>query len=101
MISQQPRNPKSAVQRLVDVFMPAGYPHSVTEDYLEYQIYDSLQAFASSIAGLLASRAVLEGTYTTNQVRFIQARLRTEQALHPATAPDGEDTHASANTPQA
>lgn len=26
-----------------------------------YQIYDSLQAFSSSIAGLLASRAVLEG----------------------------------------
>ena len=39
--------------------MPAGYPHSVTDDYLEYQIYDSLQAFSSSIAGLLSSRAVL------------------------------------------
>ena len=26
-----------------------------------YQVYDSLQAFSSSIAGLLASRAVLEG----------------------------------------
>ncbi|KAK0858655.1 hypothetical protein LTR03_000080 [Friedmanniomyces endolithicus] len=46
-------------QRLLDVFLPAGYPHSVTDDYLEYQIYDSLQAFASSIAGLLSSRAVL------------------------------------------
>ncbi|KAF2155593.1 DUF647-domain-containing protein [Myriangium duriaei CBS 260.36] len=44
-----------------DVFLPAGWPHSVTEDYAEYQIYDSLQAFCSSIAGLLASRAVLEG----------------------------------------
>lgn len=47
--------------RLLDVFLPAGYPHSVTRDYMWYQIYDSLQAFSSSIAGLLASRAVLQG----------------------------------------
>ncbi|KAK5116678.1 hypothetical protein LTR62_007352 [Meristemomyces frigidus] len=46
-------------QGLLNMFLPAGYPHSVTDDYLEYQIYDSLQAFASSIAGLLSSRAVL------------------------------------------
>ncbi|KAL1838509.1 hypothetical protein VTJ49DRAFT_2616 [Mycothermus thermophilus] len=42
-------------------FLPAGFPHSVTEDYLAYQTYDSLQAFASSITSLLANRAVLEG----------------------------------------
>lgn len=41
--------------------MPAGFPHSVTPDYLPYQTYDSLQAFASSITSLLANRAVLEG----------------------------------------
>ncbi|GJJ10656.1 hypothetical protein Clacol_004883 [Clathrus columnatus] len=29
--------------------------------YFNYQLFDSLQAFSSSIAGLLASRAVLEG----------------------------------------
>jgi len=33
----------------------------VTDDYLAYQTYDSLQAFASSITSLLANRAVLEG----------------------------------------
>lgn len=42
-------------------FLPAGFPHSVTDDYLAYQTYDSLQAFSSSIASLLANRAVLEG----------------------------------------
>ncbi|KAL1892628.1 hypothetical protein Sste5346_006913 [Sporothrix stenoceras] len=42
-------------------FLPAGYPYSVTDDYLHYQLYDSLQAFSSSIASLLANRAVLEG----------------------------------------
>lgn len=42
-------------------FLPAGYPQTVTDDYLAYQTYDSLQAFSSSIASLLANRAVLEG----------------------------------------
>lgn len=42
-------------------FLPAGFPHSVTDDYLAYQTFDSLQAFFSSITSLLASRAVLEG----------------------------------------
>ncbi|KAH8677653.1 vitamin B6 photo-protection and homoeostasis-domain-containing protein [Xylariales sp. PMI_506] len=46
---------------LLDVFLPAGYPHTVTADYMPYQIYDSLQAFSSSIAGLLSNRAVLQG----------------------------------------
>ncbi|KAK8086791.1 hypothetical protein PG994_001765 [Apiospora phragmitis] len=44
-----------------DIFLPAGYPHSVTLDYKPYQIYDSLQAFSSSIAGMLSNRAVLQG----------------------------------------
>jgi hypothetical protein len=51
----------SVRKRLVDVFLPAGYPASVTPDYTPYQIYDTLQAFASTIAGLLASRAVFVG----------------------------------------
>ncbi|KAL2263362.1 hypothetical protein VTK26DRAFT_7083 [Humicola hyalothermophila] len=46
---------------LLYAFLPAGYPHTVTDDYLAYQTYDSLQAFASSITSLLANRAVLEG----------------------------------------
>ncbi|KAF2178085.1 DUF647-domain-containing protein [Zopfia rhizophila CBS 207.26] len=59
-----PETTKGYWQQLLDVFLPAGYPQSVTEDYIQYQIYvrqDSLQAFSSSIAGLLSSRAVLEG----------------------------------------
>ncbi|KDQ20765.1 hypothetical protein BOTBODRAFT_124590 [Botryobasidium botryosum FD-172 SS1] len=49
------------LQSLSSVFLPAGYPESVTPDYLPYQTYGILQAFASSLAGLLASRAVLQG----------------------------------------
>ncbi|KAK0107154.1 hypothetical protein ONS95_003860 [Cadophora gregata] len=56
-----PKNVNSYAKSVLHAFLPAGYPHSVTGDYLEYQFYDSLQAFSSSIAGMLSSRAVLEG----------------------------------------
>ncbi|KAL7624122.1 hypothetical protein AAE478_005679 [Parahypoxylon ruwenzoriense] len=55
------KNIRSYVKLLIDIFLPAGYPNSVTPDYKPYQIYDSLQAFSSTIAGLLSSRAVLQG----------------------------------------
>ncbi|KAJ5195083.1 uncharacterized protein N7498_008521 [Penicillium cinerascens] len=54
-------SPKPLIRSLSDVFLPSGYPQSVSEDYIRYQIFDSLQAFCSSIAGLLSSRAVLQG----------------------------------------
>ncbi|KAK1993577.1 DUF647-domain-containing protein [Colletotrichum falcatum] len=47
--------------RLLEIFLPDGYPHSVSDDYAAYQIYDSIQAFAGSIAGMISSRAVWEG----------------------------------------
>ncbi|KAJ7484235.1 vitamin B6 photo-protection and homoeostasis-domain-containing protein [Mycena latifolia] len=43
------------------VFLPAGYPASVSPDYLRYQVFNALQAFCSSLAGLISSRAILEG----------------------------------------
>ncbi|KAK3798382.1 hypothetical protein RRG08_063392 [Elysia crispata] len=43
------------------VFLPQGYPDTVSDDYLAYQIWDTVQAFASSITGTLASHAVLKG----------------------------------------
>ncbi|KAH7040204.1 vitamin B6 photo-protection and homoeostasis-domain-containing protein [Microdochium trichocladiopsis] len=52
---------KSVARAVLDVFLPAGYPHTVTPDYTPYQVYDSLQAFSSTIAGLLSSRAALQG----------------------------------------
>ncbi|KAK5989420.1 RUS family member 1 [Cladobotryum mycophilum] len=44
-----------------DSFLPVGYPHSVSKDYLSYQMFDSLQAFFSTISSLLANRALLQG----------------------------------------
>ncbi|KAK6431814.1 hypothetical protein LTR95_012021 [Oleoguttula sp. CCFEE 5521] len=55
----RPLQQKSLMERTLNVFLPAGYPHSVTSDYFEWVNNDSLQAFSSSIAGLLSSRAVL------------------------------------------
>ncbi|PKS12275.1 hypothetical protein jhhlp_001575 [Lomentospora prolificans] len=46
---------------LLEAFLPVGFPRSVSEDYLAYQRYDSLQAFFSTISGMLADRALLEG----------------------------------------
>ncbi|KAK2043617.1 DUF647-domain-containing protein [Colletotrichum somersetense] len=48
-------------QILYDAFLPIGYPDSVTPDYLGYQTFDSLQAFFSTITGLLSNRAILQG----------------------------------------
>ncbi|KAK3856406.1 hypothetical protein Pcinc_037268 [Petrolisthes cinctipes] len=46
---------------LRDVFLPQGYPESVSPDYLRYQFWDSLQAYCSSIAGALSLQATLTG----------------------------------------
>ncbi|CAF1266533.1 unnamed protein product [Adineta ricciae] len=46
---------------LKEIFLPAGYPKSVSSDYLGYQIWDTVQAFASSITNALAFSAILEG----------------------------------------
>ncbi|KAF9492579.1 hypothetical protein BDN71DRAFT_1451284 [Pleurotus eryngii] len=43
------------------VFLPSGYPDTVSPDYMRYQIMNALQAFCSSLATLISNRAVLEG----------------------------------------
>ncbi|OTF72601.1 hypothetical protein BLA29_003798, partial [Euroglyphus maynei] len=46
---------------LKKAFLPNGYPRSVSNDYLEYQCWDSVQAFCSSIMNNLATQAVFKG----------------------------------------
>jgi hypothetical protein len=48
------------LQVLSDAFLPEGYPDSVSEDYLTYQFWDTLQALCSSITGQLSTLAILE-----------------------------------------
>ena len=55
------KNVKHSVVKKAEIFMknaflPQGYPHSVSKDYLSYQIWDTIQAFASSISGSLATQ---------------------------------------------
>ncbi|XP_030330282.1 RUS1 family protein C16orf58 homolog [Strigops habroptila] len=53
--------PGSCLRQLAArVLLPQGYPQSVSPDYLRYQCWDSLQALCSSLAGALATRAVLQ-----------------------------------------
>lgn len=33
------------------IFLPQGYPDSVSGDYISYQIWDTAQAFCSTITG--------------------------------------------------
>eukprot|EP00049_Salpingoeca_infusionum_P010880 m.187398 g.187398 ORF g.187398 m.187398 type:complete len:187 (+) comp14773_c0_seq21:108-668(+) len=50
----------SLVTFLSAVFLPEGYPSSVSDDYAAYQVWDTLQAFCSSIMGTLSTHAVLK-----------------------------------------
>lgn len=36
---------------LQKIFLPKGYPDSVSEDYASYQVWDTIQAFCSTICG--------------------------------------------------
>ncbi|XP_061417650.1 RUS family member 1 [Lethenteron reissneri] len=51
----------SLLYTLTSVFLPQGYPESVSEDYRTYQTWDTLQAFCSSVTGALATQAMLKG----------------------------------------
>lgn len=60
-MTKQPTEKKQLWRSILDVFLPDGYPNSVSDDYTAYQIFDSFQAFAGTIAGMIGSRAVWQG----------------------------------------
>jgi len=43
------------------VFLPAGYPQSVRPEYLQYQLYDSLQGLCSYLRAVLCYRGIFAG----------------------------------------
>ncbi|KAF5318855.1 hypothetical protein D9619_010969 [Psilocybe cf. subviscida] len=49
------------VDLMTSMFLPSGYPNTVSPDYLRYQILNALQAFCNSLASLISSRAILQG----------------------------------------
>ncbi|XP_035971242.2 RUS family member 1 isoform X2 [Halichoerus grypus] len=62
---------------LTAVFLPQGFPDSVSPDYLPYQLWDSVQAFASSLSGSLATHAVLLGIGVGNAKASVSAATAT------------------------
>eukprot|EP01039_Chlorochromonas_danica_P003038 gene3038-3315_t len=48
-------------QILTETFLPAGYPHSVRPEYLQYQAWDALQGLSSYLRAVLTTRSVLAG----------------------------------------
>lgn len=52
----------STLHGLSATFLPVGYPHSVREEYLAYQSWDTIQALCSYLRGILTTKAILEGS---------------------------------------
>ncbi|KAM6155882.1 RUS family member 1 [Rhynchocyon petersi] len=67
----------SPLSGLQSVFLPQGFPDSVSPDYLPYQLWDSVQAFASSLSGALATQAVLQGIGVGNAKASVSAATAT------------------------
>ncbi|XP_028670774.1 RUS1 family protein C16orf58 homolog [Erpetoichthys calabaricus] len=65
--NDEKRRSWSFIDAFTSVFLPQGYPESVSEDYLSYQLWDTVQAFASSITGTLATQATLRGVGVGNK----------------------------------
>uniref|UniRef100_A0A8C7XA02 RUS family member 1 n=1 Tax=Oryzias sinensis TaxID=183150 RepID=A0A8C7XA02_9TELE len=63
----------SLVGAFKSVFLPQGYPESVSEDYLQYQFWDTLQAFASTLSWTLVTQASLKGVGVGNQDATVAA----------------------------
>lgn len=49
-----------------EVLLPYGYPDSVSEDYFNYQLWDTAQAFCSTITSAFTTRAILKGVGVGN-----------------------------------
>lgn len=60
----------SLFQTIYDFFceliLPQGYPDSVSDDYFAYQLWDTIQAFCSTITGIFTTQAVLKGVGVGN-----------------------------------
>ncbi|XP_050502873.1 RUS family member 1 [Diabrotica virgifera virgifera] len=58
---------RSVTNFIREIFLPVGYPESVSEDYWNYQVWDTAQAFCSTIIGAFTTRSILKGVGVGNQ----------------------------------
>ena len=59
--SAQSRSVRSVRSAFQSVFLPQGFPDSVSRDYVEYQIWDSMQALCSYSTNTISVKAMLKG----------------------------------------
>ena len=57
----------SLTRSLQDVFLPVGFPETVSAGYWEYQMYDSLQGICSYLRGVVSSAHVLHAAGVGNR----------------------------------
>ena len=57
---------RSPLKLLRKLFLPLGYPHSVSDTYLSYQLYDGLQGLCSYWRGVVSAKAVFEAAGVGN-----------------------------------
>jgi len=60
-VQRAPIAPHLALKAFASLLLPAGYPNTVTPDYLEFQLWDTIQAACSYLRGILCTQAVLVG----------------------------------------
>ncbi|EHB14278.1 hypothetical protein GW7_05117 [Heterocephalus glaber] len=72
-----PRAALPPLSGLKAVFLPQGFPESVSPDYLPYQQWDSVQAFASSLCSALATHSVMLGLGVGNAEASLAAATAT------------------------
>ncbi|KAL0363846.1 UNVERIFIED_CONTAM: protein root UVB sensitive 3 [Sesamum angustifolium] len=47
------------LRRILDAFVPEGFPSSVTRDYVPFQVWDSLQGLSTYMRTMLSTQALL------------------------------------------
>ena len=77
----------------MNIFLPKGYPASVSDDYKEYQVWDTIQAFCSAITAALATYGVLQSVnddpyieynYGCLPCSFFRSRYRPHRSKGPS-----------------
>ncbi|KAI5742359.1 hypothetical protein M8J77_006498 [Diaphorina citri] len=48
-------------------FLPQGFPDTVSNDYIEYQLWDTAQAFCSTLTAVLTTHAIMQGVGVGNE----------------------------------
>ena len=77
-ILPNPKEAKRRGKRILEMFLPVGYPHTVHPNYPWFSWWNFVQTFTGSVAGVLATQSLLYGlgvTKTAGQAAPLAATL--------------------------